>query len=137
MEKGIHLIIFSTKLKSYKWVSKFKIWHQSFPAFVPENQVLSVDESKVYSPPDKLQLPETSVTTSDSAFSMLESDLSSSDSSSPTYSKDLPGQGHEEVNRPQMKGQPPVEVFLFVADRFFYAHLQIYTATYMAAEFDY
>ncbi|XP_055995615.1 MAP kinase-activating death domain protein-like isoform X3 [Ostrea edulis] len=87
------------------------------PAFVPENQVLAVDESKVYSPPDKLQLPETSVTTSDSAFSMLESDLSSSDSSSPTYSKDLPGQGHEEVNRPQMKGQPPVEL---VGERFRY-----------------
>lgn len=75
-------------------------------AFVPENQVLAVDESKIYSPPDKLQLPEMSVTTSDSAFSMLESDLSSSESSSPTYSKDPPGQ--EEVNR--SRGQPPVEV---------------------------
>ncbi|XP_078333104.1 MAP kinase-activating death domain protein-like isoform X3 [Crassostrea virginica] len=84
-------------------------------AFVPENQVLSVDESKVYSPPDKLQLPETSVTTSDSAFSMLESDLSSSDSSSPTYSKDPPGQ--EEVNRSQPRGQPPVEL---VGEKFRY-----------------
>ncbi|XP_062621255.1 MAP kinase-activating death domain protein-like isoform X1 [Saccostrea cucullata] len=86
-------------------------------AFVPENQVLAVDESKVYSPPDKLQLPEMSVTTSDSAFSMLESDLSSSESSSPTYSKDLPGQGQEEVNKPQIKGQPPTEL---VGERFRY-----------------
>ena len=89
--------------------SRLQLW-AFFAAFVPENQVLSVDESKVYSPPDKLQLPETSVTTSDSAFSMLESDLSSSDSSSPTYSKDPPGQ--EEVNRSQPRGQPPVEVDL-------------------------
>ncbi|XP_065942198.1 MAP kinase-activating death domain protein isoform X9 [Magallana gigas] len=83
------------------------------PAFVPENQVLAVDESKIYSPPDKLQLPEMSVTTSDSAFSMLESDLSSSESSSPTYSKDPPGQ--EEVNR--SRGQPPVEL---VGEKFRY-----------------
>lgn len=82
-------------------------------AFVPENQVLAVDESKIYSPPDKLQLPEMSVTTSDSAFSMLESDLSSSESSSPTYSKDPPGQ--EEVNR--SRGQPPVEL---VGEKFRY-----------------
>ncbi|XP_021369145.1 MAP kinase-activating death domain protein-like isoform X4 [Mizuhopecten yessoensis] len=59
--------------------------------FVPENQVLSVDESKVYTPPNKLHLPDTPVTTSDSAFSMQESDLSSSESSSPTYSREVPG----------------------------------------------
>ncbi|XP_069132028.1 MAP kinase-activating death domain protein-like isoform X6 [Argopecten irradians] len=61
------------------------------PCFVPENQVLSVDESKVYTPPSKLHLPDTPVTTSDSAFSMQESDLSSSESSSPTYSREIPG----------------------------------------------
>ncbi|XP_060069151.1 MAP kinase-activating death domain protein-like isoform X2 [Ylistrum balloti] len=61
------------------------------PCFVPENQVLSVDESKVYTPPNKLHLPDTPVTTSDSAFSMQESDLSSSESSSPTYSREIPG----------------------------------------------
>ena len=33
----------------------------SFPLtdFLPENQVLAVDESKIYCPPDKLQLPDT------------------------------------------------------------------------------
>ncbi|KAK3590549.1 hypothetical protein CHS0354_023617 [Potamilus streckersoni] len=53
------------------------------PAFVPENQILSVDEAKVYHPPDKLQLPETPITTSDSAYSVPDSDLDSSESNSP------------------------------------------------------
>ena len=62
-----------------------------FSAFLPEHQVLAVDESKVYFPPSKLQLPETMITNSDSAFSLPDSDDagdSDSDSSaagSPTY----------------------------------------------------
>ena len=53
--------------------------------------MLAVDESKVYFPPSKLQLPETMITNSDSAFSLPDSDDagdSDSDSSapgSPTY----------------------------------------------------
>ncbi|KAL5007708.1 hypothetical protein ScPMuIL_016514 [Solemya velum] len=62
------------------------------PAFVPEHQVLTVDGSKVYSPPSKLHLPETQVTNSDSAFSMPDSDVSSSESSSPTYNQDITAQ---------------------------------------------
>ena len=57
-----------------------------FAAFLPEHQVLAVDESKVYFPPDKLQLPDTMITNSDSAFSMPDSDDagdSDSDSSAP------------------------------------------------------
>ena len=45
-----------------------------------------MDESKVYFPPDKLQLPDTMITNSDSAFSMPDSDDagdSDSDSSAP------------------------------------------------------
>lgn len=57
--------------------------------FLPENQILSVDESKFYCPPNKLHLPDNTITSSDSAFSMPESDVSSSESSSPTYSKDV------------------------------------------------
>ena len=61
--------------------------HSPTAAFAPELQFLAVDESKVYSPPDKLLLPETQSTNSDSALSLQEdSDMSSSASSSPTYS---------------------------------------------------
>ncbi|XP_067655848.1 MAP kinase-activating death domain protein-like isoform X1 [Haliotis asinina] len=60
------------------------------PAFLPENQVLAVDESKVFCPPNKLHVPETITTTSDSALSLPDSDLSSSESSSPTYSHGSP-----------------------------------------------
>ncbi|XP_076450770.1 MAP kinase-activating death domain protein-like [Babylonia areolata] len=53
------------------------------PSFVPENQVLAVDEAKVFCPPDKLHVPEAPSTNSDSAFSLQEdSDMSSSESSS-------------------------------------------------------
>ena len=48
--------------------------------------MLAVDESKVYFPPDKLQLPETMINNSDSAFSLPDSDDagdSDSDSSAP------------------------------------------------------
>ncbi|KAL8566179.1 hypothetical protein ACOMHN_034755 [Nucella lapillus] len=59
------------------------------PSFVPENQVLAVDESKVFCPPDKLQVPEAPSTNSDSAFSLQEdSDMSSSESSSAASSPD-------------------------------------------------
>lgn len=52
-------------------------------------QILAVDESKVYSPPSKLHLPEAPSTNSDSALSLQEdSDMSSSASSSPSYSHD-------------------------------------------------
>lgn len=58
-------------------------------AFAPEMQILAVDESKVYSPPSKLHLPEAPSTNSDSALSLQEdSDMSSSASSSPSYSHD-------------------------------------------------
>ncbi|BFZ04225.1 hypothetical protein BsWGS_07264 [Bradybaena similaris] len=59
------------------------------PSFAPEMQILAVDESKVYSPPSKLHLPEAPSTNSDSALSLQEdSDMSSSASSSPSYSHD-------------------------------------------------
>ncbi|XP_035824413.1 MAP kinase-activating death domain protein isoform X1 [Aplysia californica] len=59
------------------------------PSFAPEMQILAVDEAKVYSPPDKLHLPEAPSTNSDSALSLQEdSDMSSSASSSPSYSHD-------------------------------------------------
>ncbi|XP_050410636.1 MAP kinase-activating death domain protein isoform X2 [Patella vulgata] len=61
------------------------------PAFLPENQILAVDESKVFCPPDKLHVPDVNATNSDSALSMPEdSDVSSSASSSPTYSDNIP-----------------------------------------------
>ncbi|XP_063401019.1 MAP kinase-activating death domain protein-like isoform X5 [Mytilus trossulus] len=66
------------------------------PALVLEKQVLSVDESKIYTPPSKLQLPETPINTSDSANSLPESDVSSSESESrsgsPTFAQDVPDQ---------------------------------------------
>lgn len=50
---------------------------------MPENQILAVDEAKVFCPPDKLHVPEAPSTNSDSAFSLQEdSDMSSSESSS-------------------------------------------------------
>lgn len=64
-------------------------------ALLPEKQVLSVDESKFYSPPNKLHLPETPIHTSDSANSLPESDVSSSESSrsnSPRFEQDIPDQ---------------------------------------------
>lgn len=65
-------------------------------ALVLEKQVLSVDESKFYTPPNKLQLPETPINTSDSANSLPESDVSSSESESrsgsPTFAQDIPDQ---------------------------------------------
>lgn len=47
-----------------------------------------MESSKVFMPPSQLQVPDTPVTHSDSAFSMPESDLSSDESSSPTYSQE-------------------------------------------------
>ncbi|XP_041365425.1 MAP kinase-activating death domain protein-like isoform X2 [Gigantopelta aegis] len=64
------------------------------PAFYRENQVLAVDESKVFCPPSTLHVPENPATNSDSALSLPDSDLSSSDSSSPTYSQDAPKDTH-------------------------------------------
>ncbi|XP_059150887.1 MAP kinase-activating death domain protein-like isoform X3 [Physella acuta] len=59
------------------------------PSFAPEMQIFAVDESKVYTPPSKLHLPEAPSTNSDSALSLQEdSDMSSSASSSPSYSND-------------------------------------------------
>ncbi|XP_070200468.1 MAP kinase-activating death domain protein-like isoform X4 [Littorina saxatilis] len=53
------------------------------PSFIPENQILAVDEAKVFCPPNKLHVPEAPSTNSDSAFSLQEdSDMSSSESSS-------------------------------------------------------
>lgn len=61
----------------------------SLTAFAPEMQIFAVDESKVYTPPSKLHLPEAPSTNSDSALSLQEdSDMSSSASSSPSYSND-------------------------------------------------
>ncbi|XP_074660769.1 MAP kinase-activating death domain protein-like [Tubulanus polymorphus] len=51
------------------------------PDVYPEEQVLAVDHSQVFAPPKKLQVPDTPITNSDSAFSLPESDLSSSESS--------------------------------------------------------
>ncbi|XP_055900949.1 MAP kinase-activating death domain protein-like isoform X6 [Biomphalaria glabrata] len=60
------------------------------PSFLPERQIFAVDESKVYSPPSKLHLPDAPATNSDSALSLQEdSDMSSSASSSPSYSHDV------------------------------------------------
>lgn len=81
-----------TCLQSYR---KLILTFDYFSAPVPEKQVLSVDESKFYSPPNKLHLPETPVHTSDSANSLPESDVSSSESSrsnSPRFEQDIPEQ---------------------------------------------
>ncbi|KAL4225762.1 hypothetical protein ACF0H5_016451 [Mactra antiquata] len=56
------------------------------PSFLPENQVLAVDESKVYHPPDKLQLPDSSLPLSDSAHSQNDSEDDGGDSSDSSYS---------------------------------------------------
>ncbi|XP_064600002.1 MAP kinase-activating death domain protein-like isoform X3 [Liolophura sinensis] len=81
------------------------------PAFYAEDQVLAVESSKVFMPPSQLQVPDTPVTHSDSAFSMPESDLSSDESSSPTYSQ-------EQVRPPEAgTGEdPPTEEKRFVYD---------------------
>ncbi|KAK7473534.1 hypothetical protein BaRGS_00035195, partial [Batillaria attramentaria] len=70
-------------------------------AFVPENQILAVDEAKVFCPPDKLHVPEAPSTNSDSAFSLQEdSDMSSSESSSAASSpgaRDVDEEGTEDT----------------------------------------
>ena len=54
-----------------------------------EDQVLTVDESRVFSPPSQLQVPDAPVSNSDSALSAPDSDDGdSSDSSSPEYAKE-------------------------------------------------
>ncbi|GAB1600655.1 MAP kinase-activating death domain protein-like isoform X7 [Argonauta hians] len=58
------------------------------PIFVPENQILAVDHSKIFSPPSKLLVPDANVSTNESSLTMNESDGDSSASSSPTYSQD-------------------------------------------------
>ncbi|XP_029633967.1 MAP kinase-activating death domain protein isoform X5 [Octopus sinensis] len=58
------------------------------PIFVPENQILAVDHSKIFSPPSKLLVPETNISTNESSLTTHESDGDSSASSSPTYSQD-------------------------------------------------
>ncbi|KAH9495002.1 MAP kinase-activating death domain protein [Bulinus truncatus] len=67
---------------------------------MPERQIFAVDESKVYTPPSKLHLPDAPATNSDSALSLQEdSDMSSSASSSPSYSHDAGDrQGGKEEN---------------------------------------
>ena len=66
-----------------------------------EDQVMSVDASRVYAPPDKLQVPDDDVpvsNNSDSALSAPDSDDNDSEaSSSPTYAKEPP------------RGGPPVD----------------------------
>ena len=65
-------------------------------AFIPENQILAVDEAKVFCPPDKLHVPEAPSTNSDSAFSLQEdSDMSSSESSSAASSPEPTTQNNE------------------------------------------
>lgn len=61
-----------------------------FLVFVPENQILAVDHSKIFTPPSKLHVPETTVAASESTSATAESDADSSASSSPTYSQDVP-----------------------------------------------
>ena len=62
-----------------------------------EDQVMSVDASRVYAPPDKLQVPDDDVpvsNNSDSALSAPDSDDNDSEaSSSPTYAKEPPRGG--------------------------------------------
>jgi hypothetical protein len=66
---------------------RFNAYLCDFSVIYPEDQVLSVDQTTLFTPPSKLQVPDTPVTNSDSAFSLPESDLSSDDSSSPSYTK--------------------------------------------------
>ena len=76
-------------------------------AFVPENQILAVDEAKVFCPPDKLHVPEAPSTNSDSAFSLQEdSDMSSSESSSAASSPE-PAQPDVEAKDPEVWPQLP------------------------------
>lgn len=57
-----------------------------------EDQVLTVDESRVFSPPSKLQVPDTPISNSDSALSAPDSDGSSDDDdeeeSGPVYANE-------------------------------------------------
>lgn len=75
---------------------------------MPENQVLAVDESKVYHPPDRLQLPEPAMVMSDSAHSQNDSDddagdsSDSSSSSSPRYAPDADSVSVTNPNLQQM-----------------------------------
>lgn len=67
-----------------------------------DSQVLTVDESRVYSPPSKLQVPDTPISNSDSALSAPDSEADSSASSSPVYA--------EEPERPRPDPSNPEHV---------------------------
>ena len=76
-----------------------------------EDQVMSVDASRVYAPPDKLQVPDDVPVSnnSDSALSAPDSDDNDSEaSSSPTYAKEPP-RGGPPVDRETGK----VNIYLF------------------------
>ena len=63
-----------------------------------DDQVYTVDESRVFAPPSKLQVPDTPISNSDSALSAPDSDdASSSASSSPTYAKDCNTEGSQKI----------------------------------------
>nr|KAG5689468.1 hypothetical protein BaRGS_021015 [Batillaria attramentaria] len=85
--------------------------------FVPENQILAVDEAKVFCPPDKLHVPEAPSTNSDSAFSLQEdSDMSSSESSSAASSpgaRDVDEEGTEDTQGVGRGTPSPVHVEQF------------------------
>ena len=67
-----------------------------------------MDESKVYFPPDKLQLPDTMITNSDSAFSMPDSD-DAGDSDSDSSAPESPAYAPEPEPEPVSMSKPVVD----------------------------
>ncbi|XP_060556943.1 MAP kinase-activating death domain protein-like isoform X10 [Ruditapes philippinarum] len=87
------------------------------PSFLPENQVLAVDESKVYNPPDRLQLPDSSLPMSDSAHSQNDSeDDDGGDSSDSSYSSSpryAPEPDSLAVSNPNIQEMEPSKEFRY------------------------
>ncbi len=77
-----------------------------------EDQVMTVDESRVFSPPSKLHIPDTPVSNSDSALSAPDSDENddSSDSSSPRYAAE-PERPPDNINQARK-----VKTYVFYRD---------------------
>ncbi|ELU16418.1 hypothetical protein CAPTEDRAFT_182066, partial [Capitella teleta] len=100
---------------SYSSLSDFviDIQNSEINAFVeiyPEDQVLTVDESRVFSPPSALQVPDTPISNSDSALSAPDSDDSSSDGSvSPVYAKET----NEEARTRETHGRQEEPMFRY------------------------
>ena len=81
------------------------------PGFMPENQVLAVDESQIYHPPDKLQLPDAMLSLSETTHLQHDTDddddddadaVDSSDSSPPSSPTFAPEPESVSVSNPNI-----------------------------------